>query len=147
MDEPQHKRLRSKPLAIDLQPSPLPNSNVDTMDTSCSTAASSQQISPSSFQELGLIESLCEACANLKYQIPTPIQQQAIPPAIQGRDIIGLAETGSGKTAAFALPILQGVLHLTAISCVYVETNARCSLDGQAPSNVRSNFSTHPGAC
>ena len=43
-------------------------------------------------------------------QAPTPIQTEAIPLALQGKDLIGLAETGSGKTAAFALPILQGEL-------------------------------------
>jgi len=63
---------------------------------------------PKSFQELGIIDSLCEACTALGYKTPTPIQNEAIPLALQGRDIIGLAETGSGKTAAFALPILQG---------------------------------------
>lgn len=62
-----------------------------------------------SFKELGIIEQLCEACDNLGYKAPTPIQSQAIPLALQGRDVIGLAETGSGKTAAFALPMLQGI--------------------------------------
>ena len=61
-----------------------------------------------SFQELGIIDSLCDACSALGYKAPTPIQNEAIPLALQGRDLIGLAETGSGKTAAFALPILQG---------------------------------------
>ena len=60
------------------------------------------------FKDLGIIDSLCEACNNLGYKAPTPIQAEAIPIALQGRDLIGLAETGSGKTAAFALPILQG---------------------------------------
>ena len=63
---------------------------------------------PESFQDLGIIDSLCGACTALGYKAPTPIQTQAIVPALQGRDLIGLAETGSGKTAAFALPILQG---------------------------------------
>ena len=45
------------------------------------------------------------------YATPTPIQLQAIPPILQGRDVIGLAQTGTGKTAAFALPILQRLLH------------------------------------
>ncbi|KAI9796205.1 MAG: ribosomal RNA processing protein [Piccolia ochrophora] len=66
---------------------------------------------PLSFQELGIIDSLSEACATLGYKAPTPIQAKAIPPALQGRDMIGLAETGSGKTAAFALPILQALMN------------------------------------
>ncbi|TQS37603.1 hypothetical protein Golomagni_01918 [Golovinomyces magnicellulatus] len=63
-----------------------------------------------SFQDLGIVDSLCDACVSLGYKAPTPIQAQAIPLALKGRDIIGLAETGSGKTAAFALPILQALL-------------------------------------
>jgi ATP-dependent RNA helicase DDX47/RRP3 len=53
---------------------------------------------------------LCEACAALNWRIPTAIQRESLPIALQGKDIIGLAETGSGKTAAFALPILQALL-------------------------------------
>ena len=60
------------------------------------------------FEKLGIVDSLCDACTKLGYQTPTAIQNEAIPLALEGRDIIGLAETGSGKTAAFALPILQG---------------------------------------
>jgi ATP-dependent RNA helicase DDX47/RRP3 len=59
--------------------------------------------------DLGLLEPLCQACAALNFKAPTSIQREAIPYALQGRDIIGLAETGSGKTAAFALPILQAL--------------------------------------
>jgi ATP-dependent RNA helicase DDX47/RRP3 len=62
------------------------------------------------FADLGVREELCDACENLKFKNPTPIQTQAIPLALEGRDVIGLAETGSGKTAAFVLPILQSLL-------------------------------------
>ena len=62
------------------------------------------------FAELGVIDSLCDACKNLGFTTPTAVQAESIPIALSGRDIIGLAETGSGKTAAFALPILQALL-------------------------------------
>ncbi|KAI9934217.1 hypothetical protein ASPWEDRAFT_38247 [Aspergillus wentii DTO 134E9] len=65
---------------------------------------------PKSFKELGIIDQLCEACESLGYKAPTPIQAESIPLALQGRDLIGLAETGSGKTAAFALPMLQALM-------------------------------------
>ena len=64
----------------------------------------------SSFKSLGLSDPLCEACAKLGYKKPSDIQAEAIPWALQDRDIIGLAETGSGKTAAFALPVLHRLL-------------------------------------
>ena len=60
-----------------------------------------------SFAELGLIEPLLRALANEGYAAPTPIQNQAIPPLLAGRDLLGIAQTGTGKTAAFALPVLQ----------------------------------------
>jgi len=60
-----------------------------------------------SFRDLGLIDPLLDALEQVSYKQPTDIQVQAIPPALEGRDVIGVAETGSGKTAAFALPILQ----------------------------------------
>lgn len=63
------------------------------------------------FQDLGVIEPLCDACNALGYKAPTPIQAQSIPPALEGRDLIGLAETGSGKTAAYVLPILQALMN------------------------------------
>ncbi|RLL99185.1 hypothetical protein CFD26_107567 [Aspergillus turcosus] len=73
-------------------------------------AHSSDEDAPKNFRDLGLLESLCEACDSLGYRTPTPIQALSIPVALQGRDLIGLAETGSGKTAAFVLPILQALL-------------------------------------
>ena len=62
------------------------------------------------FASIGIVAPLCEACAALGWTSPTPIQREALPPALEGRDIIGIAETGSGKTAAFALPVLQALL-------------------------------------
>ncbi len=59
------------------------------------------------FNKLGLIEPLLQAVRTEGYTVPTAIQQQAILPILEGRDLLGCAQTGTGKTAAFALPILQ----------------------------------------
>ena len=68
-----------------------------------------QQNDPSNegFAALGLDPRIVAALEGLGYEEPTPIQQQTIPPLIEGRDLLGQAATGTGKTAAFALPILQ----------------------------------------
>jgi ATP-dependent RNA helicase RhlE len=60
-----------------------------------------------SFSDLGLEPGLLKAVQGLGYTVPTPIQEQAIPLALTGRDILGCAQTGTGKTAAFILPALQ----------------------------------------
>ena len=62
------------------------------------------------FEELGLREELWQACAALGWKKPSRIQAEAIPIALEKKDIIGLAETGSGKTGAFGLPMLQALL-------------------------------------
>jgi len=61
----------------------------------------------SGFEKLGLIEPLLRAVTELGYKEPTPVQAQAIPRVLEGRDLMAGAQTGTGKTAAFALPILQ----------------------------------------
>ena len=59
------------------------------------------------FSDLSLHADLARALSDLGYQEPTPIQAEAIPPAIEGQDVLGSAQTGTGKTAAFALPLLH----------------------------------------
>jgi superfamily II DNA/RNA helicase len=63
----------------------------------------------SSFDTLGLLPELLEAVRGLGYEEPTPIQERAIPVLLEGRDLLGRAATGTGKTAAFALPILAQI--------------------------------------
>jgi ATP-dependent RNA helicase RhlE len=60
-----------------------------------------------SFQALGLSTQSLEALEHIGFEQPTPIQAQVIPPGLEGRDIVGLAQTGSGKTAAFSLPLIE----------------------------------------
>lgn len=59
------------------------------------------------FKELNISEPILKALANKKYVSPTDIQERAIPVALNGRDLLGIAQTGTGKTAAFAIPIIQ----------------------------------------
>src|SRR5438132_13082154 len=62
---------------------------------------------PPSFADLGLSEPALRALREVGYEAPSPIQEQAIPALLEGRDVIGQAQTGSGKTAAFGLPIVE----------------------------------------
>src|SRR5260370_34978399 len=64
------------------------------------------------FQALGLHPTLVRATREIHYVEPTPIQAQAIPPILAGRDILATAQTGTGKTAAYLLPILHRLLAL-----------------------------------
>lgn len=61
------------------------------------------------FEQLGLIKPILDALKTKGYEQPTPIQQKAIPPILEGKDLLGSAQTGTGKTAAFAIPILQNL--------------------------------------
>lgn len=62
------------------------------------------------FNELNIAEPILRAVCEKGYNEPTPIQEQAIPVVLRGKDIFGIAQTGTGKTAAFAIPILQHLL-------------------------------------
>ncbi|XP_042880048.1 probable ATP-dependent RNA helicase DDX47 [Penaeus japonicus] len=81
-----------------------PSTSVDTMESADDTKECS------TFKDLGVIDELCLACKQLGWTSPTPIQKAAIPVALKDRDVIGLAETGSGKTGAFILPVLQALI-------------------------------------
>src|SRR5437868_7282188 len=65
------------------------------------------------FAQLGLNPRLLDALTRLGYEEPTPVQREAIPPLLAGKDLLGQAATGTGKTAAFTLPMLQRIAHST----------------------------------
>src|ERR1700704_6851961 len=69
----------------------------------------SASVSHAPFAPLGLQHELAAAVAALGYEEPTPVQREAIPLLLKGRDLLGQAGTGTGKTAAFALPMLQRI--------------------------------------
>jgi ATP-dependent RNA helicase DDX47/RRP3 len=98
INEPQPSPKFSKP--SDLRPEKPALTATETDDASTTVTKS--------FRDLGITKELCDACDRMGFTSPRPIQEEAIPFALEGRDIIGIAETGSGKTAAFALPMLQG---------------------------------------
>ncbi|GAA5869868.1 hypothetical protein JCM16303_001824 [Sporobolomyces ruberrimus] len=94
-------------------PSPEQQTANSTASSSSKQATSNvlttEERTTASFSSLGLLPALCDACSSLGFTAPSQIQQECIPYALEGKDIIGLAQTGSGKTAAFALPILQAL--------------------------------------
>lgn len=102
------KKRKTSPEAVDIPTARQDLFQEDATLVSREPPRNTKYTPTKSFEDLGIIDQLCKACAAQGYKSPTPIQNEAIPLALQGHDLIGLAETGSGKTAAFALPILQG---------------------------------------
>jgi len=92
---PSRSQSPSSSVGSSRSPSPIPENGVE--------------VSTRTFASLGIIPELCKSCEALGFKNPSNIQVESIPAALEGRDIIGLAQTGSGKTAAFALPVLQAL--------------------------------------
>ena len=90
-------------------------------------------MSATSFAELGLRPELLRAVEEAGYTTPTPIQVQAIPVVLAGKDVMGGAQTGTGKTAGFALPILQKLSPMANVSPV-----------ARAASRARADPHAHP---
>ncbi|KAK6944813.1 DEAD/DEAH box helicase domain, partial [Dillenia turbinata] len=99
--------LRQKVIFFSLSSLHL-NRAFDNADWFLRMEADSEEVK--SFESLRICQELVEACHNLGWQNPSKIQAEAIPHALDGKDLIGLAQTGSGKTGAFALPILEALL-------------------------------------
>ena len=83
---------------------------------------SERDVSETGFAALGLDPRIASALAALGYEEPTPVQRAAIPPLLEGRDVLAQAATGTGKTAAFALPMIQRLTALPLVSpCIWSE--------------------------
>lgn len=95
-----------------------------------------------SFSELKLPPTLLQALQKMNFETPTPIQAQAIPVALQGRDILGSAQTGTGKTAAFSLPMIVHLFN-NQKSCALVMTPTR-ELAAQVLKNIQGMLSMTP---
>jgi ATP-dependent RNA helicase RhlE len=87
------------------------------------------------FAKLGLTKPLLRGVQSMGYGVPTPIQLRAIPPALEGRDLIASAQTGTGKTAAFALPALQHLGSRGALRCLVLEPTRELAI--QVETSIR----------
>jgi ATP-dependent RNA helicase RhlE len=91
------------------------------------------------FESLGIAAPLLRAIQDLGYTVPTAIQKGAIPAAIEGRDILGCAQTGTGKTAAFAVPLLQRVSELRKDRSQHVDQGAQSDRPQRGAKRIHSN--------
>lgn len=80
------------------------------IESAPSGETSNTTITTPGFSDLGLDPRLLQAIANQKYQTPTLVQSKVVPLALNGQDVLAKAKTGSGKTAAYLLPLLHGIL-------------------------------------
>ena len=99
------------------------------------------------FTELKLSAPLLQALATEGYETPTPIQAQAIPPLLEGRDLLGIAQTGTGKTAAFALPMLQRLTSTDRRAGPRSRPRPRPGADPRARVQIRDSFRTYGAIC
>jgi len=82
----------------------------------------SHGVRPSGFYGLGIVPAVLDILNRMKFTIPTPIQHKAIPPALEGSDVLGIAQTGTGKTLAFGIPMIQHLLKAPGRGLVIVPT-------------------------
>ncbi len=90
------------------------------------------QTTDATFAELGLSQPILEAITRIGFVNPTPIQAAVIPTALSGKDVIGLAQTGSGKTAAFVLPIAERLTHGQGVRCLILSPTREIALQTKA---------------
>ncbi|HTB33560.1 MAG TPA: DEAD/DEAH box helicase, partial [bacterium] len=102
-----------------------------------------------SFQDFGLHESLQRVLPEIGYENPTPIQQQAIPLVLTGKDLLGSAQTGTGKTAAFLLPVLHRLLAEPALGTqvLVLEPTRELALQVEEQAKVFSKYTQLRSAC
>ncbi len=93
-----------------------------------------------SFQSLGVAPKLLEALAKIGCITPTPIQQQAIPTAIQGKDIVGIAQTGTGKTFAFGIPMIQRLAQIKGQGLIVLPTRELALQVDEALQQIGKDF-------
>src|SRR5260370_18534925 len=93
-----------------------------------------------SFQEMGLMDAVVHGVQSLGFIEPTPVQERCIPLILQGRDVIGSAQTGTGKTAAFALPILSKLKERRGPRCLVLEPTRELAIQVETAFQYYARF-------
>src|SRR5712672_2802928 len=93
-----------------------------------------------SFQEMGLMDAVVHGVQSLGFVEPTPVQERCIPLILQGRDVIGSAQTGTGKTAAFALPILSRLKDRRGPRCLVLEPTRELAIQVETAFQYYARF-------
>lgn len=121
---------------------------LDANDVPTPAAEVEVQKSDASFAGLGLDSRLLQGITKQNFQTPTLVQRKAIPLALEGRDILARAKTGSGKTAAYLLPILHSILKRKQVGCVYQVGGTIANIsDIYHPMHIRLDPRTNPRTC
>ena len=115
----------------------------DAVETASDTVAAA---APVRFADFGLAPEILRALTDQGYVHPTPIQEQAIPIVLQGRDVMGAAQTGTGKTAGFSLPIIQLLLKDASASMSPARHPVRALTIISSPPFARMTFASMPCA-
>jgi len=95
------------------------------------------------FEELGLDQTILQAVAQMGFEKPTPIQEKSIPLVLEGRDVVGCAQTGTGKTAAFVLPTLQRISDRKGVKALVVTPTRELAVQIHKVAEEASSFTGH----
>ncbi|MHB9004213.1 MAG: DEAD/DEAH box helicase [Coriobacteriia bacterium] len=96
-----------------------------------------------SFEDLGLSPAVMESVSDLGYDAPTPIQEQSIPLALSGRDVLACAQTGTGKTAAFVLPLLSKIPHKGRVAALIITPTRELAVQIERVARTVAHHSHH----
>lgn len=80
------------------------------------TESNEESADSMTFESMGLDQRLLQAISRLQFSKPTPVQEKAIPLALEGKDILARAKTGSGKTAAYSIPVIESLIRMKEVS-------------------------------
>ena len=102
---------------------------------------------PANFYGLGIAPKILDILERMKFKVPTPIQLKAIPLALEGKDIVGIAQTGTGKTHSFAIPMVQRLVQKKGIGLVLAPTRELAIQIDEAFQEIARAFEIGRASC